>query len=48
MDYSYIDRNVLAVREKISEARERGVHKKDVMLVAAVKYAEYCRDKPPD
>lgn len=40
MDYSYLDRNVARVRESIEDARGRAENKKDISMVAAVKYAD--------
>ena len=40
MDLSYIDKNVDQARERIAKAREASEFKKDITLVAAVKYAD--------
>ena len=41
MDFSYLDRNVAAIRERIAKAsREAGRAADEVMLLAAVKYAQ--------
>ena len=40
MDYSYLDKNVSRVREQIDNAQERTENKKDISMVAAVKYAD--------
>ena len=40
MDYSYLDRNVSRVRESIANACEGARNKKDISMVAAVKYAD--------
>ena len=43
MSFEYIDRNVAEVVEKIEIAKQRAGRKDDdVMLLAAVKYAEPC------
>ena len=39
MDFSYLDRNVAEIRRRIDEA-SAGAEREDVMLLAAVKYAE--------
>ena len=43
MSFEYIDKNVSEVRERIEQAKARaGREEDDVMLLAAVKYAEPC------
>ena len=39
-DYGYIDRNIGAITEKIENAKKQSGREEDVMLLAAVKYAE--------
>ncbi len=40
MDYGYLDRNVAEIRQRIKTASDASEYRKDVTLVAAVKYAE--------
>lgn len=40
MDYGYLDRNVAEIRQRIKVAADTSDYRKDVTLVAAVKYAE--------
>ena len=42
MSFEYIDKNVAEVREKIDNAKKAAGREDDVMLLAAVKYAEPC------
>ncbi len=40
MNYGYLDRNVAEIRQRIKAAADASDYRKDVTLVAAVKYAE--------
>ena len=42
MSFEYIDKNVAEVREKIDNAKKAAGREDEVMLLAAVKYAEPC------